>query len=56
MIETIKAKFHKLVVGAMVVINMSPMPLKVIGKEACLCARGPFGLLKDRRPKRCPNI
>ncbi len=37
-------------------INMSLMPPKVIMKEACLRAEGPFGLSKDLRPKRCPNI
>jgi len=38
----------------MVVIDMSPMTLKVIGREACLWARGLFGLSKDfkKTPKR----
>jgi hypothetical protein len=40
----------------MVDVNMSPMPPKVIGKEACLRAKGPFGLSKDLGPKRHPNI
>ncbi len=34
---------------------MSPMPPKVIGKEPCLQVKGPFGLSKDPKPKRCPN-
>jgi hypothetical protein len=38
----------------MVVVDMSPMASKVIGKEACLWARGPFGLSKD--PKKNPSI
>ncbi len=37
-------------------INMSLMPPKVIMREACLRAKGPFGLSKDLGPKRCPNI
>jgi len=40
----------------MVVVNMNPMPLKVIGKKACLWTKGPSKLLKDHGPKRCPNI
>ncbi len=35
---------------------MSPMPPKVIGKEACLRIKGHYGLSKDPGPKRCPNI
>ncbi len=34
---------------------MSPTSLKVIGREACLQAKGPFGLSKDPRPKMRPN-
>jgi hypothetical protein len=37
----------------MVVVDMSPMALKVIGKEACLWARGHFRLSKD--PKKAPK-
>jgi hypothetical protein len=40
----------------MVVVNMSLMPPKAIGKEICLWARGIYGLLKDLGSKRCPNI
>jgi hypothetical protein len=40
----------------MVDVDMSPMPLKVIGREVCLRAKGPFGLSKDPGPKRSPNI
>jgi hypothetical protein len=40
----------------MVDVDMSPTPPKVLGKEACLQAKGPFGLSKDPRPKRCLNI
>jgi hypothetical protein len=32
------------------------MPLKVIGREACLRTKSPSRLLKDLRPKRHPNI
>jgi hypothetical protein len=39
----------------MVVVNMNPMSLKVIGREACLCARGPLSLSKDFGPKKCPK-
>ncbi len=35
---------------------MSLMPLKAIGKHACLQARDPFRLSKDPRPKRCLKI
>jgi hypothetical protein len=35
---------------------MNSMPLKVIGKEACLRAKGLSGLSKDPRPKKRPNI
>ncbi len=39
----------------MVDVDMSSTPLKVIGKEVCLQTKGLFRLLKDPRPKRCPN-
>jgi hypothetical protein len=55
MIKVARAQFLKLVVGAMVDVNMSPMPPKVIRKEACLGTKVPSGLLKDPGPKRCPN-
>jgi hypothetical protein len=32
------------------------MQLKVIGRDVCLQAKTPFGLLNDLRPKRCLNI
>ncbi len=35
---------------------MNLMPLIVIGREACLCVRGPLRLSKDPGPKRRPNI
>jgi len=35
----------------MVDVNMSSTPPKVIGKEACLQAKGPFGLSKILDPK-----
>jgi hypothetical protein len=38
------------------VFGMNLMPSKVIGREACLCARGFSKLSKDPRPKRCLNI
>jgi hypothetical protein len=40
----------------MAIINMNPMPLKVIGRKAYLRAKGPYGPSKDFRPKRHPNI
>ncbi len=41
--------------GAKVAIGMNLMPSKVIGKEACLQARGLFRLSKDPKPKSCLN-
>ncbi len=38
------------------VVGMTLMPPNVIGREAYLRARGPFGLSKDLGPKRCPYI
>jgi len=35
--------------------NMSLTPLKVIGRETCLRAKGLSGLSKDLEPKRSPN-
>ncbi len=35
---------------------MSLMRLKVIEREVCLQYKGPFGLSKDPKPKRCLNI
>ncbi len=40
----------------MVDVDMSLTPPKVIGKEVCLQTKSPFKLLKDPKPKRCPNI
>jgi len=39
----------------MVVVSMNPMPSKVIGKEACLWAKGPSKLSKDLGPKKHPS-
>jgi hypothetical protein len=39
----------------MVVVNMRLMPLKAIGRKACLHAKNLFGLSKDIGPKRHPN-
>jgi len=36
-------------------VDMSLTSLKVIGREVCLRAKGPFGLSKDLEPERCPN-
>jgi hypothetical protein len=36
LIESTKAQLSKYVVGAMVDVNMSPTPPKVIGREVCL--------------------
>ncbi len=38
------------------IISMRLMPPKTIGRKVCLQAKGLFGLSKDSRPKRCPNI
>jgi hypothetical protein len=37
-------------------VDMSPTPSKVIGRGACLQAKGPSRPSKDPRLKRCPNI
>jgi hypothetical protein len=55
MTRTTRAQLFKYAIGAMVDVNMSPMPLKVIGREVCLQTKGPSRLLKDPGPKRCPN-
>jgi hypothetical protein len=39
----------------MVVVGMSPMPLKIIGKKVYLQVKSPLRLLKDIGPKRCPK-
>jgi len=39
----------------MVIVSMKPMLPKVIGRKACLQAKGSSKLSKDPRPKRCPN-
>jgi hypothetical protein len=39
----------------MVAIGMSPMPLKVIGKKACLRVKGLSKPSKDLKHKRRPN-
>jgi hypothetical protein len=39
-----------------VVVGMNPMPPKVIGRKTCLQIKSPYGLSKDHRLKRCPNI
>jgi hypothetical protein len=40
----------------MVAIDMKSMPLKAIGRDVCLHAKGPFGLWQDSRPERHSNI
>jgi hypothetical protein len=37
-------------------VNMCSTPPKVIGKKACLRAKGPSRLSKDHGPKRRPSI
>jgi hypothetical protein len=37
-------------------MNMNPTPPKVIGRDVYLQTKGPYGLSKDLKPKRCPNI
>jgi hypothetical protein len=39
----------------MVVVGMSPMPLKIIGKKVYLQVKGPLRLLKDTGLKKCPK-
>jgi hypothetical protein len=40
----------------MVDVDMNLTPPKVIGKEACLRVKGPFGLSEDLGPKRRLSI
>jgi hypothetical protein len=40
----------------MVDVDMNSTPPKVIGRKAYLQAKGPYGLSKDPKPKRHPNI
>jgi hypothetical protein len=40
----------------MVIINMSSMPLKVIGRESNLCAKIPYGPSKNPKLKKSPNV
>jgi hypothetical protein len=40
----------------MVDVDISPTPLKVIGKKTCLRVKGLSGLSKDLGPKRRLNI
>jgi hypothetical protein len=56
MIEATKAQFPKEVGGAMMAINMNLIPSKVIGKEARLQTKSPFGLSKNLKPMKRPNI
>jgi hypothetical protein len=39
----------------MVVIDMNPMPPRVIGKKAYLQTKGISRLSKDPKHKKCPN-
>jgi hypothetical protein len=55
-IEVLKVELPKMVVRAMVVVDMNSMPPKVIGKKNCLWAKGPLGLSKDPKPKKHLNI
>jgi hypothetical protein len=55
MIKATKAQLPKKSIGAMADVNMSSTPLMVIGREACLWAKGPFRLLKDLGLKRHLN-
>jgi hypothetical protein len=55
MTKTIRAQLLKYVARVMVDVDMSPTPLKVIRKQACLRIKGSFGLSKDPGPKRCLN-
>ncbi len=56
MIETTNVQLHKKGFGVMVVVGVNSMPLKVIGKKTCSQTKNPFGLSKESKPKRCPNI
>lgn len=55
MIQTTRTQFPKQIVKAMVAVNMSPMPPKIIGRKTCLWVKRPFKLLKDLGPKKHPN-
>jgi hypothetical protein len=56
MIEATNAHLPKMGFGVMVVVGMNSMPLKVIGREVRLQIKNCFGLSKESKPKRCPNI
>ncbi len=56
MTKTTRAQFPKQATRAMVDVNMSLTPPKVIGREACLQAKNRSRLSKDPRCKKCPNI
>jgi hypothetical protein len=43
-------------IGVTMVVGMNPTPTKIIRKEGCFWAKGPFGLSKDLEPKRHQNI
>jgi len=55
MMEATKAQLPKYIVDVMVAIGMRPMTLNVIGKNVYLRVKGPSGLSRDLRTKRCPN-
>jgi hypothetical protein len=56
MIELTRAQLSTYVARAMVDVNMSSTPSKVIRKEVFLRSKGPSKLLNDPRLKRHPNI
>jgi hypothetical protein len=56
MIKTTRAQLPKYATRVMVVVNMNMMSTHAIGRKVCLQAKGLYGLSKDPRPKRHPNI
>ncbi len=50
-----RVQFPKQATTVMVDVDMSPMPLKVIGRQAYLQAKGLSRLLRDLGPKKRPN-
>jgi hypothetical protein len=56
MIEMRRAQLLKQVIGAMIDVDMSPMPPKVIRREACLQTKSPFGLSMNHGCKKHSNI
>jgi hypothetical protein len=55
-IKSTRAQFTKEVIDLMVVVRMSLMPPKAIGRKTCLCTISHFGPSKDPGLERRLNI